>query len=84
MKNSFKKLKEYRYKKRLKKWFSVNIKLFLRKVRRFFKSGKLGHALGSVPAIMTYVSVFVIAAVSVCGVYFAKYTYKYFDSNQKM
>ena len=84
MKNSFKKLKEYRYKKRLKKWFSVNIKLFLRKVRRFFKSGKLGHALGSVPAIMTYVSVFVIAAVSVCGVYFAKYTYKYFDSNQKI
>ena len=84
MKDLFKKIKEYRYKKRLKKWFNVNIKLIIRRIRRGFNAKSIRSALSSVPAVMTYVSIFAIAAVSVTAVLFAKYSAPYFNSEQKI
>ena len=80
MKKPFRKLKEYRRRKRIGKWFSVNFRLIIRKIRIFAKSGALAKALCSVPAVMTYVSVFAIAVISALSVLFGIYAAPYYDT----
>lgn len=84
LKKPFRKFKEYRRRKRIGKWFSVNFRLIIRKIRIFAKSGSLAKALGSAPAVMTYLSVFAIAAITVGAVMFNSYAAPYFDTEQNI
>ena len=72
------------YRKRLKKWFTVNIKLICRKTVRFLKSERLKTALTCTQALVGYVSVFVIALLSVGCVLFTNYACPYFNSDERI
>lgn len=84
MKKFIDKISDYIYRKRLKKWFSVNARFIWRKTRRFFAGEKFRRAVTGVPAVMTYIGIFVIAAVSVGSALFIKHGGAFFSSDEQI
>ena len=69
------------YRKRFKKWVTVNIKFASRRTVRFLKSETLHRALTCVPAIVSYSAVAVITLLCVGCAIFAKYACPFFDGD---
>lgn len=84
MKKIIEKFNDYRYRKRLVKYFTVNIKLIWRAIKRFFKSEKFRRGIVSVPAVMSYISVFIIALVITGSVVYTKYVSCLFESQSRI
>ncbi len=75
MKNFFNKIKDYFYRKRIKKSIIVNYKLVIRRIKRFFKSEHLRKSIKSSYAIRLYICVGIMIIVSIAGFY----SFKYYD-----
>lgn len=84
LKKIIEKFNDYRYRKRLLKFVTVNLKLIWRKFKRVLCSKKLHAALRSVPAIMTYVSVVIIGLLITSMLFFVKYATPVFSSEQRI
>lgn len=84
MKKLIERFRDLKYRKRLKKWFFVNIKFIWRKVVRFFTGKRFKTAVTSTPAIVTYASVLVITAMTVGLVFFVKYACPFFNDEQSI
>ena len=84
MKKFIRKFKQYRYKKRLKKWAFVNIKFFVRNAKRAFKDPDFRKHFYSSHAIIAYLSVVIIVGISVLSMFFGKIASPYFDTDSKI
>ncbi len=84
LKKLIEKFNDYRYRKRLKKWATVNIKFALRKTKRFFKSARFKNFIKSVPFITGCAAAACIAALCVMSAVFTKFVCPFFDSNRRI
>ncbi len=84
MKKFIRKFKQYRYKKRIKKWAFISLKFFLRKTKRAFKTPEFRKHFYSSHAIIAYLSVLVIVGISILSTFFGQFASPYFDSDSKI
>ena len=84
MKKFIERIRDLHYRKRLKKWFTVNIKFIWRKFVRFITGQKFKNAIVSVPAIVTYVSVFCITSLCVGAYLFSSLAGQFFNADKSI
>ena len=84
MKKIIEKFNDYRYRKRLLKYFTVNFRLIRRKTVRFFKSEAFRKGIVSSPAIMSYISVFVIALIITGSTLYSEFLSEYFEPESQV
>ena len=73
--NFFNKIKDYFYRKRIKKSITVNFMLAVRRIKRFFKNEHLRQSIKGSYAIRLYICIAIMIAVSILGVF----AFKYYD-----
>ncbi|MBQ8605540.1 MAG: hypothetical protein IJ408_02285 [Clostridia bacterium] len=83
MKKFIKKFKEYKYKKRLGKWLSVNLRFGWRKLLRALRSPEFIASLKGPHAIIAYLSVFVMVGISVGMFALTSVSENYFDRDAR-
>ena len=81
LKKIIERFRDLHYRKRLKKWFAVNIKFIWRKLVRFITSEQFRRGIVCTPAVMTYVSVVIITALSVGLGFFVKHACPHFNED---
>ena len=84
MKKIIERFRDLRYRKRLKKWFTVNIKFIWRRLIRFLCGEKFRSAITSSPAIVTYVAVTCITALSVGAYFFVSLAGGFFNADKSI
>ena len=82
LKKLIQRIRDLRYRKRLKKWFAVNIKFIWRKLLRFVTDKKTRRALYTSHAIISYVAVLSLVGLFVGMGFFVKYACPFFNEQK--
>ena len=82
MKKFIERIRDLRYRKRLKKWFAVNIKFIWRKIRRFVTDKNKMRVLWSSHAIISYVAVVCVTGLCIGMGFFVKHACPRFNEQK--